>query len=156
MAKIFLDTNVFKFSATKQLRMVPRRQEVDWGHITTTVVVHNLALLNPLDRLSAHSHELRSEADLLPKVAALGIREGVTFVTHMEGGLEAAHLPNMDSVSGKWGTNSDGQAVGVVDGDLCGRSLTRRCSARLCAAAEREIVRPTRRRWLASLPKLEI
>jgi hypothetical protein len=100
MAKIFLDTNVFKYSATKQLRMRPRLQELDWGHTKTTVVVHDLVYVNQLDHLRADSRELRTEADLLPEVAALATREGVTFVSHMEVGLEAARLPRMDSVTG--------------------------------------------------------
>jgi hypothetical protein len=102
MAKIFLDTNVFKYSATKQLRMRPRLQQLDWGHTTTTMVVHDLVHVNQLDRLGAESHELRSEADLLPKVAALASRQDVTFVSHIEVGLEAARLPRMDSQSGKF------------------------------------------------------
>jgi len=101
-AKIFIDTNIFKDSATRKLRMVPRLQDLDWGHTTTTVVVHDLVHINPLDRIPAHSHELKSEAELLPKVAALASRQGVTFVSHVEVGLETARLPNMDSQSGRF------------------------------------------------------
>lgn len=98
---IYLDTNIFKFSANSQLRMVPRKQILDWGHITQEVVVHDLMHLNPNGRIK-NNDLLKSEAGLLKDVAELAKKGRVKFVINTETLIESWGIPNMDSTTGKF------------------------------------------------------
>lgn len=98
--KVYIDTNVFKFSATELLRLTPRKQSMAWGDKTHDVTVHDLVYVNPNERIQ--NPELKTEADLLPKVAELGKQGHLEFVVNLETMFESWGLPNMDSQTGKF------------------------------------------------------
>jgi hypothetical protein len=98
-AKVYLDTNVYKFSATA----VPifRLQEMktyNWGGQTISLPVYDPVIENPNDRI--HNPDLKEEADLLPEVATLASEGRATFMASMETRLEGMFLPNMSSQTG--------------------------------------------------------
>jgi hypothetical protein len=95
---VFVDVNVFKFSAVELPRYVPRRQRLQWGPKELDVVVHDAVVLNPNDAIT--NPELKREADLLPSVADLGKSGAVQFVLHHEALLELWGIPNQDSRTG--------------------------------------------------------
>jgi len=70
IATVYLDTNVFKFSATQLLRLKPRKQILNWGGKSHEMIVHDMVYINPNDKIE--HPDLKSEADLLPVVAELG------------------------------------------------------------------------------------
>lgn len=100
--RVYIDTNVFKFAATQLPRMVPRRQRqtLDWGGRIHEVVVHDLADRNPNGGIS--NPELKSEAELLPKLAELGKARNIEYIIQSETLFETWGLPNMDSSAGKF------------------------------------------------------
>jgi hypothetical protein len=49
--KIYLDTNVYKFSATELPRLRVEMKEVNWGGRTFTMPLHTPVVINPNDRL---------------------------------------------------------------------------------------------------------
>lgn len=98
--KAYVDTNIFKFSATALLRFVPRIQQLDWGGITQEVTVHDLREIDPNE--SIKNPELKEEADLLPDLASLGKNGEIQFLMQMEARLESWGIPNMDSQSGNF------------------------------------------------------
>jgi hypothetical protein len=99
--RIFLDANVFKFSATQNLRFIPCNKKTydDKGRVTG-VQLYTLGHINPNERLS--NPELRKEADLLPDVALAVKRSELEAVTQLEADVETWGLPNMDSESGRF------------------------------------------------------
>jgi hypothetical protein len=96
---IYLDANIWKFSATELRRLHPRTQEVNWGGKVHEIDVHDIISVNPNDAIS-NNPELKREADQLPQVASLGTKGIVKFVTQMETDLETWGLPKLDSQSG--------------------------------------------------------
>lgn len=100
LVRVYIDTNVFKFSATQLLRLVPRQQALNWGGRTHRVVVHDLVDLNPNDSIS--NPGLKDEADLLPKLAEWGKIGRVEYVIQSETLFESWGLPNMDSSTGRF------------------------------------------------------
>jgi hypothetical protein len=97
---IYIDTNIFKFSATKLLRLFPKQQEVNWGPTKSIHQYYEIGHLNPNEFI--RDKNLRSEAELLPLVAKK-IKSGhFTAVTHSETLLESWGIPNMDSEGGRF------------------------------------------------------
>ena len=109
---VFLDTNVFKFSATSLRRYVGRQQTTQWGPLQVDSVVYTQELLNPNDRIL--NAELKAEADLLPAVAELGLQGRAHFVISDEAKYEQWGLPGLDSVTGLF----FGASVGMVDAPI--------------------------------------
>jgi hypothetical protein len=71
-SKVFLDTNVYKFSAVELPRLRSREASIRWGGQERPYIVHDLITVNPNESLGEESAELKAEAELLPEVAGLG------------------------------------------------------------------------------------
>ena len=99
-AKVFLDTNVLKFSATQLPRLRPRKQTITWGDIVQEVIVHDFIDVDPNEKIQ--NQELKEEAGLLPKLANLGKNSAVKYFMQIEAELESWGIPNMDSATGKF------------------------------------------------------
>ena len=97
-ATVFLDTNIFKFSATVLRRYVGRTETLQWGPLEISDVVYQEQLLNPNEGIQ--NIELKAEAELLPSVAAMGIGGRARFVISAEARYEQWGLPNLDSETG--------------------------------------------------------
>lgn len=100
MTKVFLDTNVLKFAATELPRLLPRRQSLDWGGKAIEITVHEFAEINPND--SIENPELKAEAGLLPRLAAIGKLGDLKYVMNFETLWESWGLRNMDSKNGRF------------------------------------------------------
>jgi len=98
--KVYVDTNIFKFSATELPRLKLRSQTVNWGGNNIEVTVHDFVEENPNEKIQ--NDELKAEADLLPKLANLGKKGLVQYVIQIEAELESWKIPNMDSNSGRF------------------------------------------------------
>ena len=109
---VFLDTNVFKFSATALRRYVGRQQSTQWGPLRVESVVYTEELLNPNDRIQ--NRQLKAEADLLPAIAELGLQGRARFVISDEAKYEQWGLPGLDSQTGLF----FGAAVDVVEAPI--------------------------------------
>lgn len=100
MLSVFLDANIFKFSATSQVRMFPRESEINWGGVREKVTVHDIRTINPNDYLE--NEELKYEASLLEKLASMGHSGLVKYYTHAEAEFETWNLPRMGSKTGRF------------------------------------------------------
>jgi len=98
--KIYVDTNILKFSATELPRLKPRSQKINWGGVEHEVIVHDFVDTNPNNNIN--NPELKREADILPELAKLGKNGLVKYVIQMEAKLESWGIPNMDSKSGRF------------------------------------------------------
>ena len=100
LPKVYVDTNVMKFSATRLPRLVPRQQIVNWGDRDHEVIVHDFVDINPNDRIS--NPDLKAEVDLLPNLAELGTSGRIEYVIQFETIFETLGLPNLDSSTGRF------------------------------------------------------
>ncbi len=100
-ARVYIDANILKFSATRLLRFRPREVMVDWGGTRQPLTVHDSVTLNPNDGI-ANNPELRREAELLPQVAAPAGSGIVDFLINIETQMEVWGLPNLDSETGSF------------------------------------------------------
>lgn len=101
MAKsVFVDTNIFKFSAVELPRYQSRQECIAWGPTTHSIVVYDEVCINP--NLEISNIELRHEVELLPRIANLGNDGTLKFVQSLEGRIEMSGLPNLDSRSGRF------------------------------------------------------
>lgn len=98
LPEVYLDTNVFKFSATQLPRLKPRVQTINWGDIEQDVTVHDFVEVNPNEGIS--NPELSAEAEVLPKLAELGKKGFVRYLIQAETLFESWGIPNLDSKSG--------------------------------------------------------
>ncbi|MBI5047711.1 MAG: hypothetical protein HZB54_01995 [Deltaproteobacteria bacterium] len=98
--RVYIDTNVFKFSATKLLRLRPRKQLLNWGGRTHEATVHDFIYTNPNEKIE--NLHLKAEADLLPILAELGKKGDLKFIINIETMFESWGIPNMDSKTGKF------------------------------------------------------
>ena len=96
--RVFIDTNVLKFSVTESQRLVPRIQKLNWGGRPAEVVVHDEMTINWNDRIM--DPVLKSEVELLPKLAELGRANRLQFLLSVETKVESWCLPKRDSVHG--------------------------------------------------------
>ena len=80
--RVYVDTNIFKFSATELTRLRPRSKTINWGGNDIEVTVHDFIEENPNDRIS--NEELKSEAELLPELANLGKAGLIQYVIQLE------------------------------------------------------------------------
>lgn len=95
-ATVFLDTNIFKFSATALRRYVGRTETLQWGPaLEISDVVYQEQLLNHNEGIQ--NTDLKAETELLPSVAAMGIGGRARFVISAEARYEQWGLPNLDS-----------------------------------------------------------
>jgi len=100
-AKVYLDTNVYKFSATQLPRLRVERREVNWGGHKQVLPLHVPVIVDPNDRIDEASI-LRAEVNLLPEVAALAQRGLATFLISFETQVELSGIPNLDSQTGNF------------------------------------------------------
>jgi hypothetical protein len=98
--KVYLDSNVYKFSATKVPGYRSREVTVNWGGHKQALTVHDAVTENPNDQIN--NPQLKAEADLLPEVAALGKSGLVTFQISVETNVEIGGLPKMFSLTGNF------------------------------------------------------
>ena len=96
--KVYIDTNVLKFSATQLPRYRPRTQKINWGGREHEVIVSDLVYVNPND--SIVNPELKAEAELLPVLAEAGKAGVVELVIQMEALFESWGIPKMKSETG--------------------------------------------------------
>jgi hypothetical protein len=100
LPKIYIDTTVLKFSATRLPRLRPRQQVINWGGKEFEVTVHDFVHVNPND--SIDNPELKAEAALLPSLAEAGKTGVVNYVIQVETLFESWGIPKMDSETGKF------------------------------------------------------
>lgn len=98
-AKVYLDSNIYKCSATQLPRFVSRERRVNWGGHSKSVTVHTPTTVNPNEGIK-NGPELKAEAELLPQVAALAAAGLVIFQISIETQVELSGLPDMDSETG--------------------------------------------------------
>ena len=96
--KVYLDSNVYKFSATRLRRFLPRAVKVGWPVPSKSIAVYDPATVNPNEGID--NPELKAEAELLPQVAALADAGLVTFQLSIETQVEISGLPDLDSETG--------------------------------------------------------
>lgn len=89
--KIMLETNVLKFAATKLERLVPR------GNVGG-VPIYEHRYINPNDAIT--NPDLKTEAELLPRIAELAKRRDLELLLDDEANLESWGVKNMDSAGG--------------------------------------------------------
>src|SRR5580658_3759123 len=94
--KVYLDSNIYKFSATQVPGYRPREITANWGGRKETLTVYDAVTENPNDQIN--NPQLKEEADLLPEVAALGISGVLIFQISVETNVEIGGLPKMFSV----------------------------------------------------------
>lgn len=111
MHRVFLDTNVFKLSATKQRRLIPsNRKTLDWMGNLVGVELYRLGYLNPNEGIRNTAH--RQEAELLQSVAEAVKSGHLEAVTEQEVLVESWGIPGSDSVTGQF----YGASVSMVTG----------------------------------------
>ncbi|MDP3013228.1 MAG: hypothetical protein Q8M92_03235 [Candidatus Subteraquimicrobiales bacterium] len=98
LPKIYIDTTVLKFSATRLPRLRPRKQVINWGGKEFETTVHDYIRVNPNDSIG--NNKLKSEVELLPTLAEAGKRGEVQYVLQMETLFESWGIPKMDSETG--------------------------------------------------------
>lgn len=98
--KVYIDTTVLKFSATRLPRLRPRKQTIKWGDLSLEETVHDIVRVNPNDPID--NAELKAEAELLPTLAEAGKHGEVKYVIQMETLLESWGVHKMDSETGKF------------------------------------------------------
>lgn len=98
VASVFVDTNIFKFSAVKKHVYRPAKHTVNWGHTTFETVVHEPYTINEINKIKNDGQ--RRDALLLSMLAYAGISNWLSFHIHSEVNLETWGLPGMASASG--------------------------------------------------------
>ena len=101
MRSVYIDTNVFKFSATELQRYVSRPVSLKWGELDIETEVHDVVTMNPNEGI-INNERLKKEAGLLKIVAEMAKNGDISIVLHHETLLESWGIPNLDSQSGKF------------------------------------------------------
>jgi len=65
--RVYIDTNIFKFSAVKLPRLIPRVEILNWGDFNHTTNLHDYVEINPNN--SINNPKLKHEANLLPSLS---------------------------------------------------------------------------------------
>ena len=97
-AKVYLDTNVFKFAATALPRTRRVFTGVNWGGHRQIAEVHQPIVVNPNEKIAAGS-ELKAEVELLPKVAHLAHEGVIVLAISVETQVELSGIPGLDSMT---------------------------------------------------------
>ncbi len=101
MIRVFIDTNTIKFSATKQLRIIPINKAIrNWYGKITSRIVSTIGYINPNEKLKNGS-ELKQEAKLLIDVAELAKNSHIELYEDVEMIVESMGLPNIGSSTGR-------------------------------------------------------
>lgn len=99
VSKVFLDTNILKFSASRLPRWRPRQQLVDWGGKNIEVTLHDFVEVNRNEFIA--NPVLKAEAELLPRLAEIGKLGKIEYVMSGETMIESWGLGNLDSKDGR-------------------------------------------------------
>lgn len=97
---MFLDANIFKFSAIKKHVYLPKRQDIIWGPFVHETNVYEPYTVNSLDKVT--SEILRKDSILLAMAAFAGISGKLKFYYHREVEQETCGLPGMTTASGRF------------------------------------------------------
>jgi hypothetical protein len=97
-SKVYLDTSVLKFSATRLPRYFPREQPISWGGRVATITAYEDGFLNPNDAIT--NPELKREAERLPIIASLAKNGRLQCVIQFETQFEFWGVKKIDSVDG--------------------------------------------------------
>lgn len=95
--KVFIDTNILKFSISERNVFVPEHKKIKWGGSEHDIVINKPSVVYPNEKLKSNNPEFYDEVNLLPKVALLGLRGKVQFVYTFEVDFESWKLPWMVS-----------------------------------------------------------
>jgi hypothetical protein len=79
---------------------MPRKQTLSWGGQAHEVTVHDFVTVNRNDKIS--NPVLKAEAELLPRLAALGKARRIEYVINAETDFESWGLRNIDSQTGRF------------------------------------------------------
>jgi hypothetical protein len=97
--RVFLDTNVLKFSAAGPLSYIPVNKKTrNWYGRVTGIQFYEVGYVNRNEKI--RNPELKREVDLLPKIAELAKRGELALLTHREVTYESMGLPAMGSPTG--------------------------------------------------------
>lgn len=94
----YVDTTVFKFSATELIRYVGQEKRVKWEPIEDAGLVFTERVINPNDNIK--NIDLKLEAEVLPHLAEQGRTGRVRYVISDESQYEIWGLPALDSETG--------------------------------------------------------
>lgn len=100
MVRVFLDTNIFKFSAVKKHVYAKRRKLITWGDLQKEIEYHVPYTLNDLTKIKTATQ--RRDAISLGMLALLGKEKRVEYFSHRVVDDEVAGLPSMMSPSGRF------------------------------------------------------
>ena len=100
VAKVFLDANIFKFSAVKKHVYAKRRKIVAWGDFQKEIEYHVPYTLNDLKKIKTEIQ--RYDAISLGMLAYLGVQKKIDFYSHRIVDDEVDGLPSMVSPSGRF------------------------------------------------------
>ncbi|UXT57995.1 hypothetical protein FY134_10185 [Agrobacterium fabrum] len=100
IASVFIDTNIFKFSAVKKHVLRPAKKTASWGGATFETVIHEPYTVNEINKIKSDGQ--RRDALLLSMLAYAGISDLLSFHIHHEVDLETWGLPGMASPSGQF------------------------------------------------------
>jgi hypothetical protein len=96
---VFLDTNIFKFSATGPLSFIPvNRKTRNWYGRVTGFQFYEVGYVNRNERI--RNPELKREVALLLQIAEIAKRGELELLAHREITYESWGLPAMDSATG--------------------------------------------------------
>jgi len=102
MTRVFIDTNVIKFSATKQLEIIPANKPTrNWYGKITGHQVATVGYVNPNDKLPDES-KIKIEAGLLSDIAILAKNGHIELFEDLEMMVESIGLPRIGSESGRF------------------------------------------------------
>jgi hypothetical protein len=97
---VYLDANIYKFSATQLLRLIPRLQRFTWPNgVASEITIHDLRLVNRNFKLTPES---KAETEVLPLLAELAKKGEYRAGTGIEMLFEVWGMPHLDSQSGKF------------------------------------------------------
>lgn len=96
--KVYIDTTVFKSSATQLPRLLPREKTINWGGKYQKIIVYTFSYINPNDAIA--NNNLKNEISLLTTLAEAGKHGEVKYVVQDETIFECWGLPKMDSRTG--------------------------------------------------------
>ena len=98
--RVFIDTNIFKFSSVKKHVYAKRRKLITWGNFRKEIDLHVPYTLNDLNKIKSNIR--RRDAVSLGMLAHVGMEGRIEFLSHREVDNESAGLPNMVSASGRF------------------------------------------------------
>ncbi|WP_137157319.1 hypothetical protein [Rhizobium sp. FKL33] len=100
VAKVFVDTNILKFSAVKKHVYRKKKTTINWGGAEFQADIYEPHTVNDLQKIK--NEVQRRDALFLCMLAYAGISELLNFYFHRAVDLEAWGLPGMASPSGRF------------------------------------------------------